>query len=443
MTLEEQDIQAVVLRPRPAPYCGRYIVLRVDDARQGREMLRRLTPHIATSDHWWEPKLSAWIGIVFTYSGLKAMGLSREILDSFPEEFREGMSARADVLGDYAFNAPENWEQPFGTSDVHIALAVYAKDENSLKLMLDQAEESRRTLSDIHIIYSMDFNSLPEGRNPFGFRDGLHNPMIEGVSSAAYPGYGKPIKAGEFLMGYADELGHTATRPGPEALRKNSTFVVIRKFHTDVAAFRRFLRDNSHSKYEEELLAARMVGRWRNGAPLVLSPDHDDVELGSDMHRNNDFSYADDMDGRKCPFSSHLRRMNPRDALKDELVNVDLHHFLRRGTNYGSPLPEGIYDDDGQERGGVFLFIGAHIRRQFEFIQAQWISDGNFIDHGKEQDPLIGNPGGGGTFTIPQRPVRRRLQGLPQFVTVRGGEYCYLPSMTALRWIAEGNGADR
>lgn len=120
MTLEEQDIQAVVLRPRPAPYCGRYIVLRVDDAQQGREMLRRLIPHIATSDHWWEPKLSAWIGIVFTYSGLRAMGLSQETLDSFPEEFREGMSARADVLGDYASNAPENWEQPFGTPSVHI-----------------------------------------------------------------------------------------------------------------------------------------------------------------------------------------------------------------------------------------------------------------------------------------------------------------------------------
>ena len=96
----------------------------------------------------------------------------------------------------------------------------------------------------------------------------------------------------------------------------------------------------------------------------------------------------------KCPFSAHIRRVNPRDALKNDLVAVNLHHFLRRGTNYGPPLPKGVLEDDGAERGGVFLLIGAYLKRQFEFIQSQWITDGNFISHGTEQDPILGNNDG-------------------------------------------------
>ena len=99
-------------------------------------------------------------------------------------------------------------------------------------------------------------------------------------------------------------------------------------------------------------------------------------------------------------------------------------------------MPEGVLDDDGAERGGVFLLIGAHLHRQFEFIQSQWVTDGNFIGHGTEQDPLIGNNEGEGVFTIPRAPVRRRLHGLPRFVSVRGGEYCFMPGLRALRWIA-------
>ena len=184
------------------------------------------------------------------------------------------------------------------------------------------------------------------------------------------------------------------------------------------------------------MIAAKMVGRWRSGAPLVLVPDHDDSALGTDPRRNNDFTYADDMKGLKCPFSAHIRRINPRDALKNDIVAVNLHQFLRRGTNYGPPLPAGVLEDDGAERGGVFLLIGAHVQRQFEFVQSQWVTDGNFISHGTEQDPLIGNNEGEGVFTIPKKPARRRLHGLPHFVTVRGGEYCFMPGLRALQWLA-------
>ncbi|HYU91852.1 MAG TPA: Dyp-type peroxidase [Gemmatimonadales bacterium] len=434
--VEASDIQAIVLRPRPKPYRGEYVILRVGDAGQGREMLRRILPHVAPAAEWWVPSLPGWLGIAFTFEGLKALGVPQASLDSFPIEFRQGMAARAAILHDLGANAPGNWEHPFGTPDVHVALALYAKNDETLQKVLELARKAHHDLADISVVYRMRFGELPEGRNPFGFKDGLHNPHVEGSGSVPQAGSEASIKAGEFILGYADENGETAETPVPQELRQNGTFMAFRKFHMDVAAFRRYLRAQASSPEEEELLAAKMVGRWRSGAPLVLAPDQDNPELGSDRNRNNVFSYTDDMKGLKCPFSAHMRRVNPRDALKDEVVAVNLHHFLRRGTNYGPPLPEGVLEDDGAERGGVFLLIGAYLKRQFEFIQSQWVTDGNFISHGTEQDPLIGNNDGDGVFTIPQRPARRRLRGLPQFVTVRGGEYCFIPGLRALRWLA-------
>ena len=437
-TLEISDIQATVLRPRPSPYRGEYIVLKIDDATQGREMLRRIIPYVAPAEEWWVPSIPAWLGIAFTYQGLKALGLPKASLDSFPEEFRQGMAARAAVLKDFDDNSPANWEYPFGTSDMHVALAIYSRDDKNLETVLEQARQCQRDLPQISVVYHMKFSELPDGRNPFGFKDGLHNPHVEGsgTNPSTPPGYETTVKAGEFIMGYSDELREIATSPEPEVLRRNGTFGALRKFHTRVASFRKFLREQAKSHEEEELVAAKMVGRWRSGAPLVLTPEHDDPTLGSDPNRNNDFGYSNDMEGLKCPFSAHIRRLNPRDALKKDLVAVNLHHVLRRATNYGPPLPEGVLDDDGVQRGGVFLLIGAHIKRQFEFLQSQWITDGDFIGHGREQDPIIGNSQGDGTFTIPKRPIRRRLHGLPQFVVVRGGEYCFLPGLRALKWLA-------
>jgi Dyp-type peroxidase family len=434
--LDTSDIQATVLRPRPSPYRGEYIVLRVGDIGEGREMLRRILPYVAPADEWWVPSLPGWLGIAFTFEGLKALGVPQASLDSFPIEFRQGMAARAAILHDFGANAPRNWEYPFGAADMHVALAIYAQDEQNLQRVLELAHKTHHDLPQISVVYRMQFGELPGGRNAFGFRDGLHNPPVEGSIPVGRAGNEAPIKAGEFVMGYPDEQGETAQTPIPEELRHNGTFVAFRKFQMDVAAFRKYLRAQASSPEEEELLAAKMVGRWRSGAPLVLAPDHDDPALGADSIRNNDFGYADDMKGLKCPFSAHLRRVNPRDALKNDIVAVNLHHFLRRGTNYGPPLPEGVLEDDGAERGGVFLLIGAHQQRQFEFVQSQWVTDGNFISHGTEQDPIIGNGEGDGVFTIPKRPVRRRLHGLPRFVTVRGGEYCFMPGLRALRWLA-------
>ncbi|XXR71494.1 hypothetical protein WMF16_13760 [Sorangium sp. So ce388] len=202
------------------------------------------------------------------------------------------------------------------------------------------------------------------------------------------------MKAGEFLLGYPDELGGLPPMPTPEVLGRNGTYAVLRKVHQRVAAFRQFLKASSANPEEEEWLAAKMMGRCRSGAPLALSPEKDDPGLGADPTRNNAFLYRDDPKGYRTPPGSHIRRANPRDALGGG-DTVRIHRVLRRRTSYGPPLPEGALEDDGADRGQVFLFIGAHLRRQFEFVQSIWINGGEFIGAGADRDPIASTGEGG------------------------------------------------
>jgi deferrochelatase/peroxidase EfeB len=179
-----------------------------------------------------------------------------------------------------------------------------------------------------------------------------------------------------------------------------------------------------------------MMGRWRSGAPLALCPLHDDPGLGADPHRNNDFLYeADDAIGYKTPQGSHIRRVNPRDAGVPGIPRI--HRMIRRGTAYGPLLPEGVLEDDGEDRGLMFAFVGAHPGRQFEFVQSEWVNNGSFIGAGDDTDPITGTSDGSNSFGVPQRPLRRRLRGLPQFVVTRGGGYSFMPGLRALRWLAD------
>jgi deferrochelatase/peroxidase EfeB len=145
-TLETKDIQAAVLRPRPKPYCGEYIVIRISNAEQGQEMLRRILPHVAPADEWWVPSSLGWLGIAFTFEGLKALGVPQASLDSFPIEFRQGMAARSEILHDFGVNAPANWEYPFGKPDAHVALAIYAQNDQYLQRVLNFARNSHHAL---------------------------------------------------------------------------------------------------------------------------------------------------------------------------------------------------------------------------------------------------------------------------------------------------------
>ncbi|WTO33392.1 Dyp-type peroxidase [Streptomyces achromogenes] len=434
--VEIDDVQSGALRPRPVPYEGKFIFLRVDDRHAGRALLRLLLPVTSGGLPSADRSGDAWVAVAVTYQGLKALGVPQESLDSFPRAFREGMAARAELIGDVGENAPAHWEAPFGTGDVHIVLSALSSDAAQLARELERARAALEETPGVQVIWQQEVHQLPTGRTTFGFRDGISHPNIEGVGLPCSNPQEVPIKAGEFILGYPDETGNLPPMPRPEVLGRNGTYVAVRKIHTDVAAWRRYLRANSSDAEEEALLAAKMVGRWPSGAPLTLTPEHDDPELAADPQRVNNFLYREHDDrGLRCPAGAHIRRNNPRDATI--VGDARMHRIIRRGTTYGPPLPEGVLEDDGADRGLVGVFIGAHLERQFEFIKSEWVNDGNFIGYPGEQDPVAGHHDGTGSVTIPDKPVRRRLRNLPSFVATRGGEYCFVPGLRALRWLAE------
>jgi Dyp-type peroxidase family len=434
--LELHDIQSGVLRPRPTPYAATYILLRVDDRSAGRELMRRAGSVVSSAIDPASPLGGTWVSIAITFQGLKALGLPKESLESFSPEFQAGMAARASLLGDTGDSSPENWENPLGTPNVHVVIAALSPDTEHLEEALECAGKAYAELPGITAIWRQDCHALPTEKEAFGFRDGISHPAVEGSGIPGTNPQERPLKAGEFILGYPDESGVLPRMPQPEILGRNGSYVVFRKLHQRVALFRRYLSTNSSSPKEEELLAAKMMGRWRSGAPLSLCPLHDDIELGANSSRNNDFVYkTDDPVGYKTPVGSHIRRANPRDASVAGISRI--HRMIRRGTSYGPPLREGVLEDDGADRGLMFAFIGASLGRQFEFVQSEWLNKGEFIGSGGAKDPISGANDGSGVFTIPRRPIPRRLHGLSRFVVTRGGEYCFLPGLRALNWLAD------
>src|SRR6478672_7562716 len=439
--LELNEIQATVLRHRPAPYFGTHVLLGVDDAKAGRELLRRLLPYVDSAANWWSAA-DPWLSVAVSYAGLEALGVPHSSLVSFPEAFRVGMAARARQLGDHDANDPKNWERPFGTGDVHIGLSAFSDSEEKRRRVLAIARERFEHFPGIRVLASQDFGAQPNDVNPLGYKDGIDQPSIEGSGVEPPPGRGRPIKAGEFVLGYPGEAGVPLPMPQPAILGRNGTYVGFRKYQSRVGAFNRFLHVNGSTEQERELLAAKLVGRWRSGAPLTLAPDVDNPALGEDPQRNNDFNYTNDRRGLQVPLGSHIRRMNPRDTELARLTDVNVHRIIRRGTTYGAPYdPNALSEADDQvPRGASFLFISAKAMATMEFLQQEWINDGNFIGAGNERDPIIGLQRDGATFTIPKAPVRRRVHGIDTFNVLRGGEYFFMPSLSALRWI--GNLAD-
>jgi Dyp-type peroxidase family len=438
VSLELDDIQATVLHQRPEPYYGTHVMLHLEHFRGGRELLRRLAPHVDSAADWWQAD-DTWIAVAISYAGLVALGVPEDSLQSFPEAFRVGMAARAAELRDYGANDPRHWERPFGSGDIHLAISIFSDSEDKWRRALETARDHYEGLAGVSVLLTQDFGAQPGGRNPLGFKDSIGQPAIEGSGINALPGQGRPIKAGEFILGYPGEAGVPLPMPRPDVLGRNGTFVGLRKYQSRAGAFNRFLQEHAQTEQERELLAAKLVGRWRSGAPLTLAPDRDAPALGEDPRRNNDFTYASDPRGLQVPLGSHMRRMNPRDTEMAVLTDVNVHRIIRRSTTYGPPYepnatPE---QDDAADRGIYFIFLSAKAMATMEFLQQEWINNGNFMSLGDERDPNVGLQDDGATFTIPQEPVRRRIHGIQTFNVLRGGEYLFMPSLSALRWLAE------
>jgi len=435
-TLDLHEIQATVLRQRPAPYFGTHVALRIDEPNAGRAFLRRLTPYIDSAAGW-RIGANAWLSTAISYTGLEALGLPQESLQSFPEAFRVGMAARARQLHDEGVNDPKNWQRPFGTGEIHIGVSAFCDSEEKHRRALEIARDQYEGFSGVSVLFTQDFGAQPGDLNPLGYKDGIDQPAIEGSGVESLPGKGPLIKAGEFVLGYPGESGVPLPMPQPDILGRNGTYIGLRKYQSRVGAFNRFLHANGRTEEERELLAAKLVGRWRSGAPLTLAPNVDNPAIGADPQRNNDFNYANDPRGRQVPFGSHIRRMNPRDTELARLTDVNIHRIIRRGTTYGLPYdPEALSEgDDEVPRGAYFMFISAKAMATMEFLQQEWVNDGDFIKAGSERDPIVGLQGKEATFTIPQEPVRRRVRGIETFNVLRGGEYFFMPSLSALKWL--------
>lgn len=433
--LELDDIQSGVLRPRPSPYAATYILFRIDDAAAGREMMARFSRVVSSAADPHSPAGDTWVSVALTFQGLKALGVPQVSLEGFAWEFQQGMVARAGALRDSGESSPEHWEAPLGSPDVHVVMAAVAPDSQALEAALDRARPAYEALDGVTAIWRQDCHALPDETEPFGFRDGLNHPSVEGSGIPGTDPHETPLKAGEFVLGYRDEMGGFASVPQPDVLGRNGTYVVFRKLHQRVAEFRKYIQGQASGVEDEELVAAKMMGRWRSGAPLALCPLHDDPAIGAAAERRNDFHYADDPTGYLTPLGSHVRRANPRDAAI--AGEVRLHRMIRRGAAYGPLLPKGVTEDDGADRGLMFTFVGAHPKRQFEFVQSEWINDGVFAGLAGARDPVAATVAGDEVYSIPKRPIPRRLKGLPQFVVTRGGEYCFMPSLSALRWLAD------
>jgi Dyp-type peroxidase family len=434
--LEFDDIQHILLTRVPA-LTGRYEFLSFRNPAGGRAWLAAIleTVHSVQQARASVETDNRWVSVAFTWNGLRALGVDEASLATFPEEFKQGMVARAQILGDTGANHHDNWVGGLASPDLHAIVILFAREATERLRCQSEHQRLVTQCEGVEVLSSLDLEATPPfdyAHDHLGYRDRLSQPVIEGSGEEPTPGSGAPLKPGEFILGYPDEDGPPANLPQPEILSSNGSYMAYRRLQEHVGAFRDFLRRHGQTREEQELVAAKLMGRWRSGAPLVLAPDKDDPALAADPQRNNDFNYKQmDPFGYAVPLGSHIRRMNPRDTA----ANMHRRRMIRRGATYGPPLPEDA-PEDGVERGIAAFVICASLIRQFEFAQNVWVNDRSFHELGNERDPIIGNQDGTLEFKIPKRPIRKKITGLPAFTTVRGGAYFFLPGLRALRYLA-------
>ena len=478
--LDLADIQGFILRGYRMPMV-RHFLLSVEVPAEARRQLGRLVsgdesdaPQITTAEDWHvgfapgpndkpadaprrKPDYCLNIGI--TWPGLLALELEERVptlsFKSFGA-FVEGAAPRAESIGETGASSPQNWVGGFAEGHGHVLVTLHAISPEAMKAYSDRlcawlaegdafreiAREDAMALMEMH-----DGQPVPTAKIHFGYTDGISTPTIRGGPEQYHPDGQQPCEPWLFVL-REDAVNYVV--PEPRQLGLNGSFAVFKKVETDVVGFEDFLQSNK-DKIDPELLAAKMCGRWRNGVPLALSPETDSPAAGISPEQLNDFQYVDtdgsgDPKGIGCPVGAHIRRVNPRGQ---PVVGQGLpggsnnsHRVIRRGLPYG-PTYDPTKPYDGIERGMLFQFINSNIENQYEFVLRQWVNDSEFAGavrlHPKSKDPLIGTQDPEESiFVIPQGngdpPIE--VTGLSSFVTTKAVVYTFLPSITAIRFIA-------
>jgi Dyp-type peroxidase family len=449
------DIQGNVVRGYDLPHACYLHATLPDSPTEAAALLRQLLTHVTTAEDQAEAPAGrdATVNLAFTSTGLERFGLtSREVASWFPADFVQGMACRSGpVLGDAGDNVPDRWEwQGF---QPHLLITVHAPDPSMLDATVQELSACA-TFAGVppNVQYASTIESKRgrSRREHFGFADGISQPPLDtgsplesnAIGGLPIAGGGwAPVPAGEFILGLPDLDEDEPELPCP-GLMHNGTYLVYRKIEQDVRAFRDWVSSaaasdagrmiDANQREAAKIIAAKLVGRHKDGSPLVppASPE------GSPP--SNNFRYQDDPYGVQCPLGSHIRRANPRDALGFDGALVNRHRLIRRGMPYGTPYEDGAADTD---RGLIFIAYCGSIARQFEFIQREWLNDGDVLGIGHNTDPIAGTSAGAERFLVPHETrsvlFDIRANRSTQFVHVRWGEYFFQPGLAGLAWLCD------
>ena len=462
------DVQGNILRGYRHPDV-RYVTAAFTDVAGARGALGALVegapglPPIETASEWDTPP-HACVNASLTFGGLQFLGVPEPALRAFPEAFRYGSAQQAISsaeepqmwrgvgIGDIGESAPEHWiiGGP-NNPTVHLVISIFT-DEAAQPAREHISDSLRRLFDsfDVSELSTHDGHTFVGGKIHFGYQDGISQPQVVGRPGTVKRDMQPMSHTGDFLLGggYRNIYGGNYLADIPPSIGTNGTYMAFRILRQDVRAFDDFIhRTGARFDMDPDQVAAKMVGRWRNGVPLAVSPDDDEVDI--DPRELNRFDHAatvyhptnfDDAEGLRCPFGSHMRRMNPRGG---PVIGMQHNHrIIRRGVPYGPPF-DPSKPDDGIERGLLGAFICGDLTNQFEFLMKTWANlDISMPDAKGSRDPIIGfQPSAGGKFAVRANDTRGEMvvHDLPRLVHTRGSLYLFIPGIGGLRTLAEGS----
>ena len=449
------DVQGNILRGYRVQF-ARHFALAIADAALARQFIaglidgdERQSPQITTAAQWRE-RPDCFLNIGFTFAGLQALGVADTTLQHFPLAFQQGPAdaQRAANIGDTGDSDPAHWVLGNPARPAHMLLSLFSGEPRDTALEKKSVQlRSLFAKFKLQEVSSHDATALPDGMVHFGYKDGIAQPRIAGVPGREAPDMQPESSAGEFLLGkdYLNQYGGNFIGDLPHALCDNATYAAVRVLKQEVQAFEEVLvRVGARYGMDPEMVAAKMMGRWRNGVPLMVSPDSPRDGMTANQLNNFDYApsakqpaYNDDFDGMRCPIGSHIRRLNPRGAL----VTGKPHsrRIIRRGVPYGPAYDPSQPDDGSVERGLFGLFICGDLEMQYEFLVSVWANK-DIATRGIEdtQDPILGPQSPqGGKFIIRTGDERDPITvHVPRLVTTRGSLYTFMPGMGGLRFLA-------